>query len=466
MIELTAHKTMMTGLVILALLAACARGTPTPNYTPTATNTPPTTATYTPSPTITSTATPLTPLEGRLFFDMNGSGLRDETTFNYDPERLADPRQPLQPDLAKMVNDYVSAHPDIKDGDLISIEEPGLSDYTVCVKSDCVQTDAQGNFSLPNPNGASRTSIKITDPYAEFPAWAMRYINDWKGPVVVPAYTKDVDAATMATLTLIPGCDIDLAALVCKLNETTLQVRDQHLNDTSIIPIVNGTSIKLGADNNVGLMQGFLTLPFVSEQVLNPFIWNYFDIIGYRLFDDQVFLDSTRDDIRLNYNGMYNYEASVQDLYRLKNLEPIAGVSDSHTGLDYLVPVGNFIVSSAPTSRVWYIPGNQDNLMINIDGEEYDNCYGHLNVVLVEMDQTVYRGQIVGISGNFGEPWDIPQLHFHVGKAIEGGGWYYLDEYRYILKLDPLPKNFWGNPVSLWTADNLPQFLQIDSANK
>jgi hypothetical protein len=179
MAEQTTHKTMLTGLVILAVLAGCVPGTPTPNYTPTATNTPPTTATYMLSPS--PTATPLVPVEGRLFFDMNGSGLRDEATFNYDPERLADPRQPLQQNLINVVNNYISAHPDLKNGDLITIEEPGLSGYTLCVQADCVQTDQQGNFSLPNKSGTSRVNIKITDPNAVNPALAMRYILERVG---------------------------------------------------------------------------------------------------------------------------------------------------------------------------------------------------------------------------------------------------------------------------------------------
>jgi murein DD-endopeptidase MepM/ murein hydrolase activator NlpD len=143
--------------------------------------------------------------------------------------------------------------------------------------------------------------------------------------------------------------------------------------------------------------------------------------------------------------------------------------------MDYLVPKGNWIISGAPTSRVWFLAG-PDELRVNLmfqnpenPGIDYDNCYGHLSVQLVEMDQTIYRGQIVGLSGNSGEYYPPPRppgLHFHVGKAVEGGGWYYLDEYRTIVNLDPLPENFWGNPVSLWTSDNLPQFPRIDSANK
>lgn len=61
---------------IVFLFSACQPATPTP----TPTDTP--TLTYTPSPTLTLTPTnspiPLVNLEGILFFDYNGSGLREE----------------------------------------------------------------------------------------------------------------------------------------------------------------------------------------------------------------------------------------------------------------------------------------------------------------------------------------------------------------------------------------------------
>jgi hypothetical protein len=403
---------------------------------------------------------------------MNGSGLPDEASFDYDPVRLADPRQPLQSDLDRIIDDYVSTHPDIKDGDLITIEEPGLSGYTVCEQTDCVQTDPQGNFSLPNKSGASRASIKITDPNADNPALAMRYINDWKGPVTVPAYTKDVDAATMATLTIIPGCDADLAALVCKLDDATLQLRDQHLNDTSIIPIGDGIVIAGGKQNEVGLMQGFLTLPFVQEQVSNPFIFDYFDIIGKRLFDDAgktTFVNS-QDGIMLNYNGKYN-QAFSPGTYN--GTIPSPGVWDSHTGQDYLIPIGNFIVSGSPTSNVWYLANQDRELRVDIwfvnpddTSTFYSTDYGHLNIQLVNMDQKVFRGQIVGLSGNSGTyGGGFPQLHFNFQESGQEG-WKYIDMYRYTVVLNPLPENFWGSNVSYWTSDNNPQFPRLDSAYK
>jgi hypothetical protein len=103
---------LFTALFVSAL-SACGPAPVEP--TATATQKPSATATVTPVPS--ATPTPVPPLEGRLFFDMNGSGLPDEASFTYDPERLTDPRQPLQSDLVKVVEDFVSAHPDLKDGE-------------------------------------------------------------------------------------------------------------------------------------------------------------------------------------------------------------------------------------------------------------------------------------------------------------------------------------------------------------
>jgi hypothetical protein len=442
--------------------------------------------------------TPFPDLEGRLFFDMNASTFKDETSFNYDQARLNSPlnqlvreyistfpdsfyqtkqvvglqkviddyvsenpdtlQDQLHPVLLKAIDDYVSAHPGVQDGDLIKIDEPGLPGYTVCVEENCVQTDPQGIFSLPNPSGASRASIKITDPFADFPAWAMRYINDWKGPVVVPAYTKDVDAATMARLTTIPGCDADLDALVCKLNDTTLQLRDQHLNDTSIIPIGNGTSIKLGADSNVGLMQGFLTLPFVAEQVPKPFIITYFDIIGLRLFTNSFQYSNSLDGICLTYDGKYNQPGDLITL--------TAGCVDSHPGYDYIINRGDLIISAAPTSVVFYTttPSETPKLRMNIwfndpnlPEDKYSNAYGHFDVMLVQIDDKIYRGQILGLGGSSNMHPPQPNLHFDLSHFIPEGAWY-LDLYKYTVKLNPLWNNFWGSDVSYWTSSNNPQF--------
>jgi hypothetical protein len=448
-------------LISFILVLTSCQTTPS-SPTPTATTLPTSMSTTVPSP----TPTPVPPLKGRLFFDMNGSGLQDETSFTYDPERLADPRQPLQPDLARVVEDYVSAHPDIKDGDLITIEELGLSGYSVCVQSDCIETDAQGNFSLPNPSGAPSASIKITDPNADNPALAMRYINHWKGAITVPAYTKDVDAATMARLTTIPECDADLAALVCRLSDATLQVRDQHLNDTSIIPIGKGTSIEAGEYNNVGLMQGFLTWSSVSNQEKDPFIWYYFDIASVNLWPENFRVEDVRNNVWQTYNGKNTIPLNLQQLLRVSAGERIAGLDDGHIGLDILVNYGSYIISEIPSAIVMFVKpkdayGVDVHLILDnpeINNTSYVTNHSHMTIGLVETNQIIYRGQIIGLSGDeSSNPPPLPQLHFHLVR-LQQGGWFYLDPFRYILELDPLPVPFAGSDVSYWTSDNLPQF--------
>jgi hypothetical protein len=438
---------------------------------------------------------------------MNGSGLPDESSFNYDQARLNSPlnqlireyistlpdsfyqpeqvvglqkviddyisenpdtlKDQLHPVLLNAIDDYVDANPGVQDGDLITIDEPALPGYSACVKSDCVQTDAKGNFSLPNPSGASRASIKITDPNADNPALAMRYINDWKGPVVVKAYTVAADPQTLSRLTTIPGCDADLAALVCKLDGATLQLRDQHLNDTSIIPIGDGITIAGGKQNEVGLMQGFLTLPFVSEQVSgSPFIIGYFDIIGRRLFTDTFQFYDSRDGICLSYDGKYNQQG---DLYTLKT-----GCEDSHPGYDYIINRGDLIISGVPTSVVFNTTTQPEEPELRINTwfngpnspeDKYANAYGHLDVMLVQKDDKIYRGQIVGLGGSSNMHPPTPLLHYDLSHAIPEG-WWYLDLYRYTVELNPLWNNFWGSDVTFWTSDNNPQFPMVLFTNK
>lgn len=446
-------------IIALLLLVGCASSVsePAPANTSAPTNLPTSTPTPTPEP----TPTPV-PLEGRLFFDMNGSGLKDEASFNYDAERLTDERQPLQADLLAAIEAYVAGHPELIDGDLITLEEPGLSGYTVCAKSNCVTTDAEGKFQLVEPDVDRFLNISIKDPNAGTPALEMRYVNKWKGEVTVPEYTKDVDATTMGQLRAVPGCETDAAAQVCKQDADTLLVREQHLNDTSIFKLGDGATLQPSNPNEIGLMQGFLTLPFVAEQVPKPVIWNYFDIIGERLFNSEVGYFDTQDGIILSYDGKYNIEGNP-----FRNLQ---GVSDSHNGLDFVINVGNLIINAGPNSRteLHIEPDGQLLLFLffNDSSSKFVNEYGHLNTFLVNENQKVYRGQIIALSGNTGTRNTFndggvikrtPQLHFDFEKVLEKG-WHFLDPYRCIINFESTPKNFWGSEFSYWIVDNSPPF--------
>jgi murein DD-endopeptidase MepM/ murein hydrolase activator NlpD len=424
------------------------------------------TETLAPLPSKTPTATPA-PLEGRLFFDMNGSGLRDEATFQYDTDRFTDEKQPLQPDLLAVVKTYLLNHPELKTGDLITIEEPWLTGFSVCASSICDTTDADGKFSLHTPTISSNLTIK--DPNAGTPALEMRYINEWIGPVTVPDYVIGVNTSTMNQLKNIPSCDNDVKAQVCKSDEKTLRVREQRLNDTNVTSISNQTYTRKGEANQIGLLQGFLTLPFSKEQVPNPYIFNYFDIIGKRVFDDvgKTTFFNSQDGVMLNFNGQYSHQFSPSNYNKI---QPTQGVGDSHTGQDYLIPIGSYILSSSPTAEVWYLANQDGELRVDIQfrnpinqGYTYSTDYGHLTVQLVDMSQTVYRGQIVGLSGNTGTySGRFPQLHLNFQERISGG-WKYIDMYRFTVLLDPKPIDFWGSDVSWWSSDNNPLFPLVNS---
>jgi len=61
-------------------------------------------------------------------------------------------------------------------------------------------------------------------------------------------------------------------------NMNDVNIPEQNLNDTQVLPLTQGFSAKVGAKNEFGLIQGYLTLPFSYSQTPMPYIWNYFDI--------------------------------------------------------------------------------------------------------------------------------------------------------------------------------------------
>lgn len=361
------------GLIVIFIVASCEQlptivsdttqaeePTEEATYTPTATLEP--TATYTLTPTATTA-----PLGGRLFFDMNGSGLADEASFNYDADRLTDERQPLQADLLAAITAYINEHPELQDGDLITLEEPGLSNYTVCAKDICSTTGADGSFVLP---GATQNSyLNITDPNAGTPALEMRYINKWNKAVTVPAYEMN-----------------------------GVQVPEQNLNDTEVLPI--SKTVQVGKKGEIGLMQGFLTLPYSLKDANVYWLTNYVD------------LDTTLGAVK-NYEGNTNQWGNPLLNHNLER------ITDQHYGLDYDGPENQFVLSSSQ-GFVFYVGENHNHLQI-MHVKSFSTGSGHFNDTLVKLNDAVYRGQIIALNGTY----DTSHAHIHIGlydesKIIEG----------------------------------------------
>jgi hypothetical protein len=235
------------------------------------------------------------------------------------------------------------------------------------------------------------------------PATAFRYVNLFKGWVGIPAYKME-----------------------------GVQVLAQHLPDTEIHPIAEPLTVAMSGSEELqmAMMQGFVTLPFVEEQVGEvPWTWNCFGIVGYRMFDATHDFFNTQDGVMLNYDRTLSGGPTMEEQSRLLNFEHIAGVGDSHTGNDYLLPIGNCILSGLPTSRVYAVSLSEDpeipvNLLFMepISRAYIESGGGHLSVRLAQLDQPVYRGQIIGLSGNTGAYSPaVPQLHFGLAKRLDQG---------------------------------------------
>jgi|GEM_PF-2208135 len=406
------RKLLVFLLAITFLVAACG---PTPEEIATKTassRTKTPTPSNTPAPTATETEIPLNTLEGVVFFDYNGSGEQDAA---YGMDGLP-------------------------------VEEPGIADVPVCVDHNpylsvitddalCTVTDKDGSYFIEGITSGFH-QLYVKSPTGD-PETAFRYINISHGWVDIPAYEMN-----------------------------GVQVPDQHVPDTEIVPISSVTLLTFEGDmeQNFALMQGFLTLPFVQEQVGEmPLIFNYFDVIGTRLFNSENNFFSTQDGIMLNYNGSYNSVFSPNPY--VPGTIPSPGVSDSHNGLDFFVPIGTYVVSGIPNSKVWMLTLQDGEQLIHLKTDSsmnisnsYAQAYGHLSAQLVETNQKIYRGQIIGLSGNSGYySGNFPQLHFDLFISSQKGS-FFLDPFRCVIDLNPLPENFWGSSISYWTVDNNPQF--------
>ncbi len=147
--------------------------------------------------------------------------------------------------------------------------------------------------------------LTFNDPNKDDPALAFRYVNQWNEPVVIEAYEMN-----------------------------GIQVPEQHLNDTEIVSIDEGITLKLDEEKNemeIGLMQGFLTMP-VSDEI-DFFIWSYVDL------DHQI------GKIR-NWENKNN--KSVHYMINPNSALAVPGTNDQHQGVDFNMALGSNLISMSP----------------------------------------------------------------------------------------------------------------------
>jgi len=299
---------------------------------------------------------------------MNGSGLRDETSFYYwenffDPETFKG-----RPELLETIMDLGK----LDNGQLVTIQEPILNEgLEICVGDNCTGPDNENKFSLllTNNKVGQSVGIKINDMNAGCPELAIRSINQFIWWVDISSY---------------------------KING--VQVPDQYLADTEIFPFNEQFRIKLIEGHTyIGLMQGFLTLPYI-ENAEKQLEWiSYFD-------HDE------------NIGEVIDYSGDT-DFWYWESEPGGSGTGDSHAGIDFGLPYDTFLVASMPgyvSHEFTNSEGAKVARLANVNlvdkaGYYLVLTYGHHSEILLKNIPSrlsadnygvkVYRGQIFLLSG-------------------------------------------------------------------
>ncbi len=287
-------------------------------------------------------------------------------------------------------------------------KEPPLENIGICVLDThqswvCTQTDQTGEFKV-NGTSDSRDVISLKFEYSNLgkQAAGFRFISINSMQVKLESYEYDGE---------------------------TLPI--QELWDSNILPITSEFEINNNEKIEIGIMQGILTLPFESK--LN----NEIEIYSY------VDLDDRPGNYVRNYLGSTVLSAGFP-------FEPFTnGTGPAHEGIDYLINSGTEILAAAPgvVLRVGDFTNCSGALSVEIlHAEGLVSLYTHFSNIFVVKDQKVYRGEIIGLSGNSGNCSLGPHLHFGLLSPEKQ----VIDPYRDEKNLD-------GSP-GYWTVDNNPQF--------
>ena len=97
-----------------------------------------------------------------------------------------------------------------------------------------------------------------------------------------------------------------------------------------------------------------------------------------------------------------------------RRVDPIAGISAMHEGIDFVAEIGTRVLASAGGVVTVSEFHPQYGKLIEIDhGNDFSSRYAHLSKADVKVGQIVRRGQLIGASGNTGRSTG-PHLHFEV----------------------------------------------------
>ena len=221
------------------------------------------------------------------------------------------------------------------------------------------------------------------------------------------------------------------------------------------IEINNGIKVMVGenVNLNIGLTQGWMTMPFEKEGLAK--LQNPFDL-----------------DFRLNYYRFYN----------MKKSRKVIKENDNECGVDWSAPEDTPLLAIGPGTVISVRTGAL-RILHHIGNRAFVSLYGHIKKSNVAVGQKVARGQVVAFVGHTGSPSEWNHLHLGFWEVSPGLKFYQEIEddieRRYIrIPVSPTERAVvekGGTDVitildsfrdvtdpdseSLWTIDNQPQYL-------
>ena len=102
----------------------------------------------------------------------------------------------------------------------------------------------------------------------------------------------------------------------------------------------------------------------------------------------------------------------------------------SHTGVDFPVDQGLFVVAPMSGEVVWAGPNGPWGNLVVIENNGYQIWLGHLSSVSVSPGEIIEHGEVIGLSGSTGNSTG-PHLHLGIKKKVDEDTYIWLDPLQY-----------------------------------
>lgn len=139
---------------------------------------------------------------------------------------------------------------------------------------------------------------------------------------------------------------------------------------------------------------------------------------------DSIFIEGFLNKIKINKfigNSSFIYPVigSITSGFGMRE-HPVFKIRSFHSGIDIAAPLNSPVIASNSGKIIYTgLRSGYGNMVIinhgNLNGMFITSIYGHLSKILVINNQTVKKGQIIGLEGKTGTTTG-PHLHFELRK--------------------------------------------------